>query len=136
MGRPSKLDDLVAKRIVDAVAEGLPRDTAAKLARIHPSTLFDWLRRGRAGEAGYAEFSDRVREAESQGEKEIVTLLRNHAKTSWQACAYLLERRNPKQWAAKKEQPKSEQPAADAGSVEQIAAVAESVLAAIKSGVG
>lgn len=133
MARPSKLDDLTARRIVDAVAKGLPRDTAAKLARIHPSTLFEWLARGRAGDAEYTEFADRVREAESKGEDEIVGLLRNHAKGSWQACAWLLERRNPQAWAARKvETPEAAKPAVAADHDEALAQ-AESIVAALRS---
>lgn len=133
MGRPSKLDDLVAQRIVAAIAKGVPRHTAAKIAGVVPSTLFEWLRKGRDGEPAYAEFSDRVRAAESKGEEEIVGLLRGHAEKHWQACAWLLERRNPKRWAAKKDVPKPIEAAVDAGTTEEIAAIAQSVLDAIRS---
>ena len=102
MGRPSKLDDLTAQKVINAVAKGLPRDTAARLARVAPSTLFLWLAKGRDGDAEYSEFSDRVRAAEAEGEVEIVGMLRGHAANSWQACAWLLERRHPKAWALKK----------------------------------
>jgi transposase len=102
VGAPSKLDDLKAKKVVDAVKRGLPRDTAARLANVAPSTLYLWLAKGRAGDEEYSEFSDRVRAAEAQGENEIVALLRGHAANSWQACAWLLERRHPKAWALRK----------------------------------
>lgn len=104
MGAPTKLDDLRAKRIIDAVKRGLPRSTAAMLARVAPSTLFLWLAKGRAGDPEYSDFSDRVRAAEAEGEDEIVGVLRGHAANSWQACAWLLERRNPKAWALRKQE--------------------------------
>ncbi len=105
MARPAKLDDLVAQRIVNAVKAGLPRTHAARLARIHPATLFDWLARGRDGDPGYAEFSERVAEAEAYDVEELVGFMREHAKTSHQACAWLLERRYPKQFALRKYEP-------------------------------
>ncbi len=101
--RPTKLDDLTAQRIVDATAKGLPRDTCAKLARIHPATLYDWLRRGRAGESPYAELSDRIKEAEAKGEAELVDLIRDVAKKgTWVAAAWLLERRRPGRYALRR----------------------------------
>ena len=103
MGRPTKLDDLKAKRIVDAVAEGLPRDTAAKLARIAPSTLYSWLSRGEDGEAPYAELLERVKEAEAQGEQELVKRIRSASVETWQAAAWLLERRRPEAYALRRE---------------------------------
>lgn len=103
MGRPTKLlDDLVTKRIVDAVAQGLPRDTAAKLARVAPSTFYGWLARGRLGEAPYLEFLERVREAEAKGEAELVERIRAAARQSWSAAAWLLERRRPARWALRR----------------------------------
>ncbi len=102
MGRPSKLDDLTAQRIVAAVEKGLPRDTAAKLARIAPTTLYKYLRLGRAGDSEYAQFAQRVKEAEAKGEAELLGILRTHAAETWQAAAWLLERRMPKKYALRK----------------------------------
>ena len=95
MGRPSKLDDLVAKRIVDLTAKGLPRNTVAKGAGIDDATLYRWLQRGADGEPGYREFCDRVRAAERKGEERLVEIMETHAEKHWQACAWLMERRNP-----------------------------------------
>lgn len=105
MARPSKLDDLVAQRIINAVKVGLPRTHAARAARISPATLFDWLARGRRDEPGYAEFLERVAEAEAYDVGELVGYMREHAKVSHQACAWLLERRYPKQFALRKPEP-------------------------------
>lgn len=102
MARPSKLDDLVAQRIVAAVKSGLPRTHAARLARISPATLFDWLARGRRGEPGYAELLERVAEAEAHDVAELVGFMREHAKVSHAACAWLLERRFPKAFALRR----------------------------------
>lgn len=105
MGRPSKLDDLVTQRIVASLEKGLPRDTAARLARIAPRTLYDWLRRGRSqdeSESEYAQFLQRVKEAEAKSEEALMGIIREHATDTWQACAWLLERRMPKKYALRK----------------------------------
>lgn len=101
MSRPSKLDERVAERIVQATRKGLPRRRAARLAGIHPATLFDWLARGRAGEQPYADFADRIKSAEIEGEESLVDLLREHAVETWQAAAWLLERRFPARYSLK-----------------------------------
>ena len=105
MARPTSLDDLTAKRVIDAVAEGLPRDTAARLARIAPSTLALWLKKGRDGLEPYSEFSDRVKDAEAQAERTLIGVIRTHAVDTWQAAAWLLERRMPKKYALRRPEP-------------------------------
>jgi hypothetical protein len=102
MGRPSKLDDITAQRIVQAVEKGLPRDTAARLARISPTTLYKYLRLGRDGDPEYTEFAKRVKAAEASGEAELLGILRAHAAETWQAAAWLLERRMPKKYALRR----------------------------------
>lgn len=137
MSRPSKLDDLTAKRIIDAVGRGLPRDTSAKLARISPSTLYDWLARGRNGEEPYAEFLERVKAAEAKGEDELVAIVRAAAKDTderrgqWQAAAWLLERRRPEAYALKRE-PTKDEPAGGVQNGTDLD-VARSVVAALES---
>lgn len=137
MGQPSKLDDLTAQRIVKAVAKGLPRDTAAKLAMIAPRTLYNWLRRGRSGDPDYVQFLQRVQEAESQGEAELVADLRVHAKSSWQACAWLLERRRPKVWGQRKpNETQAAKPGEVLASSDERMSLLESLLAAERSAAG
>lgn len=103
MGRPSKLDDLTAQRVVQAVAKGVPRDTAARLARISPTTLYKYLRLGRAGDPEFVEFAQRVKAAEAEAEDELLGLIRDTARGgTWQAAAWLLERRMPKKYALRK----------------------------------
>lgn len=102
MARPSKFDEVTAQRIVNAVRSGLPRVHAARVARIHPATLFDWLSRGRAGEPGFSEFSERVAEAAAADIAELVGYMREHARASHQACSWLLSRRAPKHFGERK----------------------------------
>ncbi len=102
MARPTKLNDITERKILDATGKGLPRDTVAKLAGIEPSTLYLWLRKGRAGDPEYSEFSASVKRAEAQGEAELVATIRAASSDSWQAAAWLLERRRPERWGQRR----------------------------------
>ena len=90
-GQHTKPDDLTTQRIVAAVKKGLPLDTAASLAGVSPSTLSFWLKKGDEGDPNYSDIAERVRAAEAADEAELVSLIRKHAKSSWEACAWLLE---------------------------------------------
>ncbi len=136
MGRPTLLDDLRAKRIVDAVAQGATRAVAAEAANVDRNTLLGWLRKGREGVEPYASFLDRVKTAEAKGEAELLSTIRIASGKSWQAAAWLLERRHPKRYALRPERfesaSKPSGAAVDGGNV----AMLESLLAAAKSKVG
>jgi hypothetical protein len=95
VGRPTKLDDLTAKRILDAIAEGGSRTSAAAMGGIHRATLMDWIRRGREGDVEYSDFYDRLQKAEGEAELKMVRLVRTAAIDSWQAAAWWLERSRP-----------------------------------------
>ncbi len=137
-GRPTKLDDLSAKRIVDAIAAGGSRSAAAEAARVHRSTLMGWLARGREGDPAYFDFLDRVKKAEAEAENEMVAIVRKAAMSgTWQAAAWWLERRRPNAYALRRE-PRDGSKATDAigGSAAMRpldADVLESLLAAVKS---
>lgn len=133
MGRPSKLDELRAKRIVDAIKAGASRTGAAKCARVHRATLMDWLARGRDGEQPYADFLDRVREAEGGVEERITTaLLEAIEKGHVGAMCFWLERRRPDEWGKRDVVTHTHQ-GAEAGSDAQDLDVARSVVAALES---
>lgn len=131
-GRPSKLDDLRAKRILDAIAEGASRTAAAAKGGIHKATLMEWLARGRDGEPGYAEFLDRVKAAEADIELKMVRVIHAAAPTSWQAAAWFLERTRPADYAKREATPEQEDARAESSGASDIE-VATSVLAALKS---
>lgn len=106
VSRPTALDDLVSRRICEAIEKGNTREMAARSAKIAESTLYSWLRRGRAGESPFAEFSENLKKAEAHAEGESVGIIREAAsKGTWQAAAWFLERRYPKRWGAKREAP-------------------------------
>ena len=63
-GRPTKLNAVTQRRICDLIRKGVPRERAARLSGIGASTFHEWMRKGDAGEAGYAEFPEAIRNAE------------------------------------------------------------------------
>lgn len=134
MGRPVTLDDLRAKRIIDAIRKGMSRTAAAAKGGIGRTTLMNWLARGRDEEAPYADFLNRVKAAEAEAEAEMVALVRVAALEPkyWQAAAWWLERCRPNDYA-KREPTKDDEDARAEGDTGTDLAVAESVLAAIKS---
>ena len=64
LGRPTKLDDLTAKRIVDAVRAGHSYAAAARAGGIDEATLHRWIARGRDGEDLYRGFCERFDRAD------------------------------------------------------------------------
>lgn len=93
-GRPTKLDDLTAKRICDAIRAGNTRTCAAKLGGIHKATLLKWLARGRQGERPFADFADRVAKADGEAEARMVAVVVKAAEDgSWQAAKAWLDLR-------------------------------------------
>lgn len=99
MARPTLLDDLVSKRICDALAQGNAQSTAARAAGVGVSTMRAWLARGVTGEEPYASFRETAKRAEAVGETELVATIREGATKTWQCAAWLLERRFPARWA-------------------------------------
>ncbi len=133
MGRPILLDDLRAKRIVDAIASGLSRTAAAAKGNIGRATLLEWLARGRDGEQPFADFLVRVKKAEADAEEVMVACVRVAAlePKHWQAAAWWLERARPADWA--KREPTQEQETARAETGSDDLEVTRSVLAALES---
>lgn len=133
MGRPTLLDDLRAKRIVDAIAKGLSRTAAAAKGGVSRSSLMDWLARGRDGEQPYADFLHRVKKAEADAEEAMVECVRTAAlePKHWTAAAWWLERARPAEWAKREPTPEQETQRAEGGGADLD--VARSVVAALES---
>lgn len=93
----------MTKRVVDAIRAGASRVAAAEAANVARSTLQTWLRRGVEGDPEYTSFLAKVREAEGELEKELVGVIKGHSANTWQAAAWLLERKFQKRWAIRKE---------------------------------
>ena len=134
MGRPSLLNDVVVARIVKAVRSGASREGAARCARVGRSTLQDWIRRGKEGEAPFSDFLDKIRQAEGEGEVAVVAhLLEQSAMGKTEASKVLLRRYNAEAWADKA--PVVEQSATSNGRRDDALDldIARSVVAALES---
>ncbi len=99
MARPTKLTPEVRERIVGSIRAGAYAEQAARAAGIAPSTYYDWLRRGEAGEPTFSEFSEALRAGEAEAEIAAVATIREAAQAGdWRAAAHYLERRHPERW--------------------------------------
>jgi len=104
MARPTKLTPAVEERIARAIRAGNYPEVAARHAGVHPSTYYRWLERGGLdGEAPeddpYRHFRAEVERALADSEAAEVGLIAQAARGgTWQAGAWLLERRFPDRW--------------------------------------
>ncbi len=102
-GRPTKLDDDRAKRIVDALAIGATIRQACDAAGIDAATYHRWIERGNSGDPdddAYRDFRDAATRARTQAELRMVGVVQAAAASGkdWRAAAWYLERRRPDEW--------------------------------------
>lgn len=90
------LDAKAMDRVVEATKKGLTRSVCARLAGVSPSTLYKQMRED-------PEFSQRIKEASALGEEALIALIDEHAKVTWQAAAWRLERRYPERYGPPKQ---------------------------------
>lgn len=99
-GRKSKLTPERQERICELLRAGNYAGVAAKAAGIAESTFYAWIERGEKARTGaFAEFAEAVKKAEAEGETAALEIIQTAALESWQAAAWLLERRFPQRWA-------------------------------------
>lgn len=114
MPRETVLDDLVEKRIVDALKEGHSYATSARKGGITENTLREWIRRGEGRDdrddpkGRYATFATKVREADYEAEDEAVAVVRSKfvsgdAAVALRAAQWWLQRRRPTEWGEAKD---------------------------------
>lgn len=98
-GRKSKLTEEVQAAIVQAVEAGNYRHVAAEAAGVHKATFYRWMKAGEKEREGeLRDFCDAVKKAERKAELRIVGVIETAALSTWQAGAWLLERRHPLRW--------------------------------------
>jgi hypothetical protein len=91
-GRPTKYTPATVGKFCRAVADGLSYKMAAAAAGISHESVCQWQRQ-------FPEFSERVQLAIAKAEIALVrSIRRTAAKGTWQAAAWLLERRDPERW--------------------------------------
>lgn len=99
-GRPTKLTPAIQAKVCDAIRSGNFRETAATFAGIDRSTLHRWLKRGETKRRGAChDFAVAVGKALADSEALLVARIAKAASEgTWQASAWLLERRHPERW--------------------------------------
>jgi hypothetical protein len=77
---------------------GVTIKTAAEAVGISEATYHLWLRKGKAGIEPYATFADKIRETFPKTEAVLAGRVINASEKDWRAAAWMLERRNRKDW--------------------------------------
>lgn len=95
IGRPSKYTPERVAQILEYLRVGNTRGTAGQASGISKETFCQWLNT-------YPDFADQVKEAEAEAVTLHVGNIANAAaKGTWQASAWILERRHYQDWGKK-----------------------------------
>lgn len=98
-GRPaSKPTKAQHAAIVEGRRKGLPWKACAGAAGIHHTTLLKWRTKGEDGEEPYAALVADVEKAEAESIHDLLSRIEAAATETWQAAAWLLERRYPREY--------------------------------------
>ena len=96
MARPDKLTKERADKIIELVRAGNFKTTAARRSGVWPSTLEDWVRRGkREGKGKFYEFYRALDAADAEAEVNAVDKWITHQDKSPEALKEFLRRRFP-----------------------------------------
>lgn len=104
--RQKRDDPDVLDRLVNALRAGAYREQAALHAGISVATFYRWMKEGEAAEAEEIpasesrarEIREAVQNAEASGELHLLAIIKEQAPKSWQAAAWILERKYPNKW--------------------------------------
>lgn len=101
IGRPPKLTAELSEALCADARRGLYLEEVAALHGLAKTTLYKWLRQGaREHEGPYADFSHALKKAMAEADaKDLDRLSAAAAAGAWQAAAWRLERRNPRQYS-------------------------------------
>lgn len=100
MGRQTKLTPERAQQLLTLIGNHALIEDAAHAVRIHPATFHAWMAKGAKATAGvYREFHDAIKAAQALSTISLVDAIRKDP--SWQAKAWILERRDPKRFGRK-----------------------------------
>lgn len=119
-GRPTRLDRDTVTQLEQLIRAGTTIDVAAAAVGVSRASIYSWLKQGEKARKGtYArELREAVERARAESESVLVARIgQAAAKGSWQAAAWLLERRFPERWMKPTERPIPDAPAA-AGAAE------------------
>jgi len=99
-GRPSKISDKLVKRLCQLLEEGNTRLASANGSGISDVTFYNWIKKAKSKDAPaeYVDFLSAIKEAEAKAETGHVSNIKMHSFRNWQASAWWLERRKPKDY--------------------------------------
>lgn len=101
-GRKGKLTSELQAEICQLIEKGNYISTACQACGIGSTAYYRWLEQGKKDEEGiYKGFLEAVNVAEAKAVTANVKVIKTASETSWQAAAWLLERKNPEDWGAK-----------------------------------
>lgn len=100
-GRDSKLTKEREEQIAQAIEQGKSMQSAARMASVDPTTVYNWLDKGEGQEAGvYADFHKRITRAKGYGEDRYFKTVFEMAKEEGdhRFLASLMKQRYPDSW--------------------------------------
>lgn len=104
MARPTELTVPLQNAVAADVKRGCSFADAAMVNGITATTLFNWRRRGKAGEEPFAAFFEALETARAESKKEAIDWVRNGTLASgapdWKSQAWWLERMFPSEFGA------------------------------------
>lgn len=114
-GRPTKLTPDAIAQLEQLVRAGTTIDVAAAAVGVNRATIYRWLAAGEKARKGTytRDLREAIERARAESESLLVARIGSAAaKGSWQAAAWLLERRFPERWMKPTERPIPDAPAA------------------------
>jgi hypothetical protein len=99
MARRSKYTAELAAHVVRAVGLGLSLSAAGENVGLDSATVLRWRQAGEQGRQPYADFAVAIKKAEANFQETLLSEIHVAARTTWQAGAWLLERRFPQYWS-------------------------------------
>jgi hypothetical protein len=101
----AKYNATVHKTIVTAVRKGNPKTTAARLAGLHPDTLWEWINHGKQNPERYPHYvqlAEDIAQAKAEIDAEMLAHVLAAPKIDskhWTAAAWFLERTSPEEFS-------------------------------------
>lgn len=102
-GRPSKLNDKVKEKFFAAISNGHTYESSCALAGISERAFYQWKVKGtdptEKRNSEYVQFMQELQEKEALAKIKLLSDIQKS--DSWQAKAWILERRWPEEWGRK-----------------------------------
>lgn len=96
-------DPAKRKMLVASARLGLPEKMMAQKARVAVSTYSRWKKQAAEGDIDYVDFFEEINEAYAEFVSDMLASIQEAARNkSWQAGAWLLERRFPNEFAQRR----------------------------------